>query len=176
LKTISFCGYEIIRNTEFLQENNHRYPRGLLSSRHKIGRLCRQLKAYGAGILPYTLTENSVKFDLKVAVEFLLKKHSLWEFVMSSDHATVAATCDEGEITWSLSHVSTGIKIVDIRCKNPLTGKPLFGTSGHDRVQFTATLYILYWPRTTKSFTKLTFHSFFMRSISLKKNIQRELL
>jgi len=118
--------------------------RGLLSSRHKIGTLCRQLKTYGASILPYTLMENSVKFDLKVAVDFLLKKHGLWEFVLSSDHTTVAATCDEGEITWSLSHVSAGIKIVDIRSKNPLTGKPLFGRSSHDRVQSKFHCYPLY--------------------------------
>jgi len=133
--TVSFRGYEIIRNVEFAEDNNQRYRRGLLSSRHKLGRLCRQLESYGAGILPYTITENSVKFNVRVAVEFLLKKHGLWEHVMSGNRTTVAATCDGGEITWSLSHVSAGIKIVDSRSKNPVTGEPLFGLSGHDKVQ-----------------------------------------
>jgi hypothetical protein len=55
---------------------------------------------------------------------------------MSGNRTTVAATCDGGEITWSLSHVSAGIKIVDrVDLKFPVTGEPLFGLSGHDKVQ-----------------------------------------
>jgi hypothetical protein len=142
--TVSFCGYDIIRNVEFAEENNPRYQRGLFSSRHKLGRLCRKLEAYGESILPYRIAENSVKFDMKVAVEFLLKKHGLWDYVVSGEHTTVAATCDGGEITWSLSHVSAGIKIVDSRAKDPSNGEPLFGLSGHDKVQSKFHCYPLY--------------------------------
>jgi len=74
----------------------------------------------------------------------LLKKHGLWDYAVGGERTTVAATCDGGEITWSLSHVSAGIKIVDSRAKDPPNGEPLFGLSGHDKVQSKFHCYPLY--------------------------------
>jgi hypothetical protein len=68
---------DIIRKIEFVENENKKYRRGLYPSRFKLGRLCRQLERYGHDILPYMLTENSVKFDAKIAIKFLLEKHGL---------------------------------------------------------------------------------------------------
>ncbi len=47
----------------------------------------------------------------------------------------VAAMCNGGDLAWKLTQVSTGIKLVDPRAVDPLTGSLLFGDSGYDKVQ-----------------------------------------
>ena len=133
--TVSFRSYEVIRRTEFVEDATVKYQRGLLQSRHKLGRLCRQLETYGQQLIPYDITGNSVKFDVERAIQFLLEKHSLWGFVRQGERVVMAATVDGGELSWNVTQVSAGVKIVDPRAKDPVSGGLLFGESGHDRVQ-----------------------------------------
>jgi len=133
--TVSFRSYDIIRRIEFAEDDNVRYRRGVFASRHKLGRLCRQLESFGQDLLPYEITSNSVKFNIQHAVKFILERHGLWQAVLMEDRVVLAATVDGGELSWNLSHVSAGIKIVDPKAKEPLSGDLLFGESGHDRVQ-----------------------------------------
>ena len=93
------------------------------------------LETYGSEILPFELTSNSVKFDLRRAVPWLLEKFGLWQYVERGELVTTAATVDGGELAWQLTQVSAGIKICDERACNPLTGRRLFGDSGYDKVQ-----------------------------------------
>ncbi len=88
-------------------------------------------------MLPYTLTENSVKFDVKTDVRFLFEHYGL-ACAFENDprkFVTVAATVDGGDLAWGLTQVSAGIKIVDPLALNPLTGECLFGESGHEKVK-----------------------------------------
>jgi uncharacterized protein CbrC (UPF0167 family) len=133
--TVSFRSYDIIRRIEFANDNNEKYRRGLFASRHKLGRLCRQLETFGQNILPYQIFSNSVKFNVERAVQFLLERHGLWQAVLSEERVLLAATVDGGELSWNLSHVSAGVKIVDPNAKDPVSNELLFGESGHDRVQ-----------------------------------------
>ncbi len=94
------------------------------------------LETYGSEILPFELTSNSVKFDLRRAVPWLLEKFDLWQYyVERGELVTTASTVDGGELAWQLTQVSAGIKICDERACNPLTGRRLFGDSGYDKVQ-----------------------------------------
>jgi hypothetical protein len=133
--TVSFSGYQVIRNIEFHGEENTKYLRGLLKSRHELSRVSKLLENHGRQILPYEVSSNAVVFDIERAVPWLLEKFGLWEYVTSGEMVTVAATVDGGELAWQLTQVSAGIKICDERAVDPLTGKHLFGDSGYDNVQ-----------------------------------------
>ena len=142
--TVSFRAYDTIRLVEFAEDDNKKYRRGLFHSRHKLSRICRQLESHGANLLPYTVTENAVKFDVKAASKFLLDRHGLWDLVLNKEQVRLAATVDGGELSWNVTQVSAGIKIVDDRALDPLSGLPLFGHSGHDRIQSKFHCYPLY--------------------------------
>jgi len=133
--TVSFCGYEVIRRIEFADLESAKYRRGLLKSRQELSWLSKLLEDHGKTILPYQVTNNSVKFNLQCAVPWLLKKIGLWNYVREQELVTAAATVDGGELAWQLTQVSAGLKICDSRAVNPLTGLCLFGESGYDRVQ-----------------------------------------
>jgi hypothetical protein len=62
--TVSFRAFHIIRKIEFCEDERQRYRRGILPSRYKLGKICRQLENYGKDLLPFTLTEKSSKFDV----------------------------------------------------------------------------------------------------------------
>jgi hypothetical protein len=142
--TVSLRGYDVIRRIEFHEEESSRYKRGIFQSRFQITRLSRELESYAETILPFELTTNSVKFDIPVAVKWLMEKHGLWEYVLDGDTATMAATVDGGALAWKLSHVSAGIKFCDERTINPLSGRLLFGDSGCEKLQSRNVCYPLY--------------------------------
>jgi hypothetical protein len=72
--TVSFQGYEIIRRIEFHKEENCKYMRGLFKNRQTLSRLSALLEAHSRSILPYTISENAIQFDVKTAVKWLLEK------------------------------------------------------------------------------------------------------
>ncbi len=89
-------------------------------------------------LLPFTITESSIKFDVDAALTFILKKYKLWNRVMAAApdrKVTIAATCDGGLLAWNLSHVSAGIKLVDPNLIDPHTGELMFGESGYEKIQ-----------------------------------------
>jgi hypothetical protein len=71
--------------------------RGLFKSRQELRRLSWKLEEHGAQFLPYTITENSVAFDVNHAVKFILEKFGLWSYVENEDLITVVATVDGGD-------------------------------------------------------------------------------
>ncbi len=56
----------------------------------------------------------------------------------------MSATVDGGDLAWGLTQVSAGVKIVDHKAKDPITGGLPFGASGHEKVQFRNNCYPLY--------------------------------
>ena len=94
--SVSFRAYDAIRMIKFAEEENKKYRRGIFYSRHKLTKLCRLLESFGKDLLPFTLTANSVKFDIQTAVQFLLEKHGLWGHVLADQHVLLAATVDGG--------------------------------------------------------------------------------
>ncbi len=144
--TVLFRAFDIICKIEFCQDENQRYRRGLLPSIFKLGKVCRQLKNYGTDILPFMLTGNSVKFDVTTAITFLLQKYGLgcgFENVRSK-MVMLTATVDGSDLAWGLTQVSAGVKIVDSKTIDPLTGDKLFGESGHEKIQSRSQCYPLH--------------------------------
>ena len=107
-------------------------------------KLCQQLESYGKELLPFILTANSVKFDVSRAIQFLLEKHGLWGHVLNDEHVLLAATVDGGDLAWNITQVSAGIKMIDRRAINPVSGSLLFGNSGHNKIQSRFNCYPLH--------------------------------
>jgi len=142
--TVSFRAYDTIRMVEFAEDDNKKYRRGLLYSRHKLTSLCRQLESHGAELLPFTVSDNAVKFDVRTATQFILNSHGLWNKVLNKEHVQLAATVDGGDLSWNITQVSAGLKMVDPRALDPINGTPLFGNTGYDKVQSKHHCYPLY--------------------------------
>jgi len=83
--TVSLCGCEVIRKIEFHKEEKMKYARGLFQSRFQLSRLARKLEMHAKSILPFELTPNSVKFNIPVAVKWLMEKHGLWKYVLDGN-------------------------------------------------------------------------------------------
>jgi hypothetical protein len=83
-------GFDIIRKIEFCNQESSRYKRAILCSRSVLIRLAWKLDAHSKEILPYTITESSIKFDVDAALTFILKKCIFWNQV------TAAAPRPEG--------------------------------------------------------------------------------
>jgi hypothetical protein len=168
--TVSFRGYEVIHRVEFQYLESPKYQRGLLKSQQELSRVSKLLENHGQQILPYELTSNAVKFDIKRAVPWLLRKFGLWEYVQRGEMVTTAATMDGGELAWQLTQVSAGIKICDERALNPLTGQRLFGDSGYEKVQSRYVCFPLYVhiARDNKEFYLTHLESFFQELNDIK--------
>ncbi len=69
-----------------------------------------------------------MRFDIKKATTYLLKKIELWDHVKGHEKVLLAATVDGGQLAWKLTQISAGVKMVDERSINPRTGGLLFGT------------------------------------------------
>jgi hypothetical protein len=52
-----------------------------------------------------------------------------------NERVIMAATADGGELSWNLTQMSAGVKIVDCRAKDPVSGELLFGETGYEKVQ-----------------------------------------
>ena len=70
--------------------------------------------------------------------------HGLWEHVSNNQEVMMSATVDGGELAWKLTQVSAGIKMVDPKTKDPLTGELMFGECGHKNVQSRNVCYPLH--------------------------------
>jgi hypothetical protein len=117
--SVSFRGLNIIRKIEFYGEEKVKYRRGIIQERTKLSRIARELEIYGKNFLPYDLTKTSVRFDIKKATTYLLKKFELWDHVKGHEKVLLAATVDGGQLAWKLTQISAGVKMVDERSINP---------------------------------------------------------
>jgi len=142
--TVSFRAYDTICQIEFAEDDKQKYRHGLFCSWHKLTWLCRQLESHGAELLLYHVTNNSVKFDVCIATQFILDRHGLWHHVLDKDHVQLAATVNGGSLPWNVTEASAGVKLVDPRSIEPITGTPLFGISGFDKFKSKYHCYPLY--------------------------------
>jgi hypothetical protein len=116
---VSFRGLNVIRSIDFYGEEKKKYRRGIIKERTKLSRIARELESYDRALLPYELTSTSVRFDIKKATTYLLKKFKLWEHVINQENVLLAVTVDGGQLAWKLTQISAGIKIVDERSVDP---------------------------------------------------------
>jgi hypothetical protein len=56
----------------------------------------------------------------------------------------VAATVNGGDLAWGLTQVSAGVKVIDLKARDPITGQLLFGESGCNKVQSKYNCYPLH--------------------------------
>jgi hypothetical protein len=77
-------------------------------------------------------------FEYRSYTDYILKCYGMLQIIDNPDTTEpirVAVTFDGGSVSRFLGHVTGGFKLVDSRCINPKTQEPLFGVSGHEKVQ-----------------------------------------
>ncbi len=77
-------------------------------------------------------------FHYRSYLEYILNSYGLLDVIddpTNTEPVRVAVTFDGGSVSRFLSHVTGGFKLVDSRAINPRTHGPLFGESGHDKLQ-----------------------------------------
>ncbi len=99
-----------------------------------------QLDYHLQGSLPLHLEagKETGYFQYRPNIEYLLHKFGLLEFIndaATTEPVRVAVTFDGGSVSHFLGHITGGLKLVDSRSKHPRTKDPLFGASGHDKLQ-----------------------------------------
>ncbi len=120
------------------------------------------METHGAELLPYTVPENAVKFDVAATMKFILRSHGLWDSVLNKWQVKLAAAIDGGDLSWNVTQVSARLSMIDSRAIEPIRGGLLFGDSGHDKVQSKYNCYPLYIvkQRIIRTYIRLTFLSF----------------
>jgi hypothetical protein len=68
---------------------------------------------HGAYLLPYHVTYNAVKFDVKTSMHLFLNSHGLGNHVLNKQQVQLAATVDGVNLLWNVTQVSGGLKIVE---------------------------------------------------------------
>jgi hypothetical protein len=53
-----------------------------------------------------------VKLKIPTAICFNFERYGLWDYIERKEEVIAAATVDGGELTWRLTQISAGIKIV----------------------------------------------------------------
>ena len=86
----------------------------------------------------------TVKFHVPTATQVILNSHGLWNRVLKKEQMQLAVTVDGGNLSWNVTQVSAGLKMVDPQAIDPINGSPLFGRTGYNKVQSEFHGYPLY--------------------------------
>ena len=59
----------------------------------------------------------------------------LWKYVEKGESCQVAATVDGGQLSWKVTQISAGIKLIVKHAIDPRTKELLFGDTGYGKIQ-----------------------------------------
>ena len=128
--SLNYESINLLRDIEDL----HKYERGGLCERTAVQRSARKLEKHGDdNILKLTPIDTpfgpGFKIDLEQAVRLILRAYDLEQHATTGP-VSLATTMDGGTLFGTSTHVTAGIKIIDLRAKEPITGAPLFLNTG----------------------------------------------
>ena len=118
---------------------NKKWKHGLLKSHAVLICLAHKLEAYAQTLVgELTITDNSQIFDTPCTFDFLIDKFGLLNLVhQSGQQVQLAVTMDRVLLTWKVTQISQGVKMIDQRAEDPVDGAevPLFGEEGNEKLQ-----------------------------------------
>ena len=112
-------------------ENLGKYERSeYLVSTNKLKILQEQIHENMKVSCPYKVIDNrdgidGIEFDYSVLLTFLLKMFKLDKIARQEGKVSIAITLDGANLSRNIQHVTCGVKILDPRAVNPLTGIPI---------------------------------------------------
>ena len=128
---------ETIRSLEQLKKNEQ----GCFPSGQTVGNYARKLEAHCRDKLGLDIKETtsdfgvSYKFDFDILLRLIIEGYGMVDVAKAGSRERpmlIAPTLDGAKLTNELGHVTGGIKIVDPRCINPLTGTPIVNFQSRD--------------------------------------------
>ena len=147
---------------------------GYLCSTDKIKNIQKIVHGKMNEICPYEMIDedgiDGVKFDGPMLLDCLLKMFKLNIIAQEEGNVKIASTIDGADLSRNVQHVTCGVKIVDPRAINPMTGIPI-GLEGVQSRDFCFPVKILL-TKDSKALYKSHFSDFF--SWTKKLNVEGE--
>ena len=145
-------------------ENLGKYGRGgYLCSTNKIKDIQKIIHDEMEKNCPYVLIDedgiDGVKFMYTKYLDYVLKLFKLDKIVWREGNIKIAITLDGADLSRNIQHVTAGIKILDPRAVNPVTGIPI-GLEGVQSREFCFPTKILL-TKDTKTLYRTHFNDFF---------------
>ena len=136
LEATGGLNYECLNSIRRGVEELERFEIGLTPERSAVARAAKLLEEHAIMDLGLGFTETrnehgpTFKFDLDILLRMALTGHGLDTAAETTSRdiekpVLIAYTLDGAQLTNALGHVTAGIKIVDPRAKDPITGIPL---------------------------------------------------
>ena len=98
----------------------------LMPSSFLVKQVASDLEKYANNFMQYTIEAEPyecVKFNFIQLSKFILKMHGLDELAANTNDVEISITLDGSKLISNLFHVTAGLKVVDVRAKEPETGK-----------------------------------------------------
>ena len=147
---------------------------GYLCSTDKIKNIQKIVHGKMNEICPYEMIDedgiDGVEFDGPMLLDCLLKMFKLNIIAREEGNVKIASTIDGADLSRNVQHVTCGVKIVDPRAINPMTGIPI-GLEGVQSRDFCFPVKILL-TKDSKALYKSHFSDFF--SWTKKLNVEGE--
>ena len=153
---LNYKGIEILREVETAKK---KYFRGsILPCSATLKRCAKSVEMMGQVLFPYTIGHlaNGVEFlqfDYDKTVSTLLERYGLNE----KANVSIAQSIDGANLTKHLRHVTAGIKINDLRAKDPITGNFLLSNGNNAQSRnICFPLKVLLCPENKKTYYEFT--------------------
>ena len=110
-----------------------------LASRNRIIDAMSRVEAYARNVIPYSAVDpngplDGVVFEFLPLLTYVLKTYKLYEITTTIGGVCIAVTLDSADLSRNITHVTAGIKIVDPRAVDPISGIPI-GLDGSKKLQ-----------------------------------------
>ena len=151
-------------------ENLGKYGRGgYLCSTNKIKDIQKIVHEKMSKNCPYVMIDedgiDGIKFLYIKYLNYILKLFKLNRIACVEGNIKIAITLDGADLSRNIQHVTAGIKIVDPRAVNPVTGIPI-GLEGVQSREFCFPMKILL-TKDTKTLYRTHFNDFFIGQVRL---------
>lgn len=123
---LNFEAYSIFRTIEGTAKGKH----GMLPSSSSVKNSLKELNQY-MDVEHFTFTQNYmdhgevIGFDVEKMIRFIIQRYGLHDHAINGP-VELAVTVDGAQLTNDIGHVTLGVKLVDPRCIDPLTGENMF--------------------------------------------------
>jgi hypothetical protein len=103
---------------------------GWIASHRSVTTVMKQINNTANKSIPYYILDkiDGVQFDYTKLLIFCLKMFSLYDVAKNEGNVLLAITLDQADISTNVCHITAGVKFIDHRGKDPISGLPIGAT------------------------------------------------
>jgi hypothetical protein len=105
---------------------------GWIASHRSVSEAMVQVNKLAHTEIPYSIIPNidGVEFDYEKLLIFCLKMFNLYDIAKEEGNVMLAITLDQADISSNICHIRAGVKFIDRRGIDPISGLPIGATDG----------------------------------------------